>query len=100
MIKILLLALSLFVTSASGAMDTTKSYLNKRDKAIVEIRGLTARMPPEAAYKAMDESLHGLQRMLKKLIGPICIEGFPEDGENNNTTLLEEPGYGALMACK
>jgi len=90
-IALLLLSSSLF------AMDTpTSAYLVARDKAVAAIRDGADGQPAKAADDHSTPASVNLQAMLRNIVGPIQIVGFPTEGTTYFNPLEEGIGSGKL----
>jgi hypothetical protein len=73
-----------------AASSPTQAYLSARDKAIAVAES------PEINDERDQRAPDGLQTMVRALVGPICVKGFPAQGTNHLTTLTSEIGFGML----
>jgi hypothetical protein len=92
------LAVALFLLSPSSfaADASTTAYLAARDKAVAAVQREAKHEPIDALELRSQHALEGLQSMLRNIIGPIRIQGFPTEGTIHLETLIDELGYGKL----
>jgi len=98
--------LFLFATTAFGAESPTQAYLNERDKSVaiatnlddtvLGSRNSATKEAVTAARATLDDMLKKLEGMLRDLIGPLDLAGFPEQGASNITSLEHDIDFGKL----
>jgi|GEM_PF-7001519 len=98
--------LLLFATTAFGAESPTQAYLNERDKSVAVATNLddTVLAPRSSATKeavaaaraTLDDMLKKLEGMLRDLIGPLELAGFPKEGASNIASLEHDIDFGNL----
>ncbi|WP_445145825.1 hypothetical protein [Dyella sp. Tek66A03] len=91
----LVLGVMLLSGRASASDAATSAYVAARNKAVVEIRVASEREPATVEPRN-SSALNQLQGMIKQIIGPIRLEGFPTSGTSNVDDLVEDLGYGKL----
>ena len=91
--RTLLVAALLLMAGAAHAAPPAEGYLAARDREIARInRSAGAAADPEADSRA----LAGLETMLRRLVGPVELKGFPREGRISLVTLVREAGFGHL----
>jgi hypothetical protein len=86
----------LFATTSFGSESTTDAYLAARDKAIATIGNTAEHESPEISDMRTKRAVESLQPMVRALVGPLDIEGFPYEGRSNVDTLANDEGFGKL----
>jgi hypothetical protein len=82
---------------AMASTPSTQAYLSARDKAIATIAPLYQQSGSiDAADKQATHLLGDLQAMLRDMVGPVGIKGFPAQGAINLEALSNEVGFGKL----
>jgi hypothetical protein len=99
--KVLLILLLLSRIEPARAASATESYLGARDRYIaVESAKDKAHAAEYGAGKAVlarqERELGNLEKQLRRIVGPLDLEGFPREGTINLTTLVPELGFGLL----
>jgi hypothetical protein len=95
--KWLALGLLLCLAGPARAATTTESYLAERDQAVASLN-----LPDGKARSAADDTrekaeLAKLQNMMRDLVGPIKLSGFPPTGTLTIDTLTSgDMGFGRL----
>lgn len=91
-----LAGLLLCAAGAAQAESPLEHYLATRDRSITELNRAAKAGDDGTVLKAEDQAFRQLEAMLKDLIGPVAIRGFPREGHISLETLLEELGFGQL----
>ncbi len=87
----------LFLAIPARAAATAESYLAERDRAIASLRLPDGKEPTPADQAREKATLTKLQTMMRELIGPIKLPGFPPTGMLNIDTLTTgDMGFGRL----
>jgi hypothetical protein len=89
-------AMLLFAPSLFAQDITTAAYLTARNQATAEIQNNPEHVPEDMLEAREKQALDRLQAMLRHLVGPIRIQGFPGSGSISLETLMGDLGYGKL----
>jgi hypothetical protein len=78
---------------AAGAATPVETYLDTRDRFVAAINKAPDAPGADRQDKAARAELEGL---IRHLVGPVRLEGFPPEGASNLDTLIQQVGFGKL----
>ncbi len=96
--KSLLIALLLLAPLAAKAASPEEAYFAARDGYIAKIKAISdAKKLDDDTSKLHDAALDELGKMMRPIVGPVAIAGFPSDGKTNLDSLYDgDFGFGLI----
>ena len=94
-LKTLFLLFMCFTLSAHAA-DLAESYLSVRNKAIADLAQDNTNPPLLDANESSRVALAKMGPLMRQIVGPLGIKGFPASGQSNVDTLDGSLGFGTL----
>lgn len=95
--RFVVIALMLLITAASHAASPEDSYIASRDRSVGKVSPGDGRKFPGRILKQEESSRADLEKQLRRIVGPIAIQGFPGEGKSNLDTLFKgDLGFGLL----
>ncbi|CAO3424675.1 hypothetical protein [Azospirillum endophyticum] len=94
--KAFAVALLLWTVGTAQAAAPLDGYLAARDRHIVALNREAEAGGVDSASRKEADARRELEGMLKAMVGPVAVRGFPADGRINLQTLLKELGFGML----
>lgn len=96
MARMVALAGALISVASCSSETATSAYIAERNKAVAEFG--KADVDTATLDQRMADELKKLQTIMQAVVGPIHLEGFPQEGTYYVDTLTPELGYGKLDA--
>lgn len=96
LVKAFLAGLLLWTAGTANAASPLDQYLITRDRYIADLNRDVTAGNIDTVSKQDDHARGALEAMLKAMIGPVTVKGFPAEGRINLQTLVKELGFGML----
>ena len=95
--RFVVIALMLLIPETSQAASPEDSYIASRDRYVAKLSQADGRKVLESVLKQEESFRADLEKQLRRIVGPIVIQGFPSDGKSNLDALSKgDMGFGLL----
>ncbi|KAA0593128.1 hypothetical protein J2848_005226 [Azospirillum lipoferum] len=94
--KAFAVAFLLWTVGTAQAAAPLDVYLAARDRHIAALNREAEAGDVDSVSRKEADARRELEGMLKAMVGPVTVRGFPADGRINLQTLLKELGFGML----